>query len=323
MTDKKMVALGIIGGLALLARTDNIFLVAAAFLWVFADRKRISWTAIGWSAAVIAPWLAFNLITFGTVVQSSANAYPWILHQEFQGDYLLKYLSMTITEWNMLGTYFGSPVLLAILLIGLWFTTRRSWTLLWPVVAIVAMLAFHTYIRWFPRPWYQQSAFIVILILSGELVWGLRRQFLMAVGTVFLACFIFTITATGGVVDGWKKQTRERVAVQMVRQYVPAGDTIGAWNSGYLMYWIGDRNPCINLDGLANNEVMAHYKDRTIGIYLRAHNVKWIADAPSYFRWTFGRYFDGGIEGYIGQAYAADNIGLPGNSMWLAEVKGR
>lgn len=322
MDSKRLILLGVIAGLAVLTRTDNIFVVLAAFIWLFIQGKRVAYWPVIAFLLVISPWFIFNYLKCGTIMQSSADAYPWLLHNEFTGNLGTKLLNLFIAEFKMIGAYFGAPVIFLILII-LMIVFARPKELIWAYMGLGLFLIAHVFIRWFPRIWYQQPLFIVCLLSFGFLLKRTSNKVLLiSAGVILLVCSLNTITTThggtGAFMISWKKQTREQVAIDIIRQYVPAGDTIGAWNSGYLMYWIGDRNPCVNLDGLANNDVLQHYKDRTAEQYFDSLGIRWIVDAPGYFKGAFGRY----VQFNPVKIYAVDNIGLTGNAIWLVKIKG-
>lgn len=82
-TRRDAVGLGALVGLCILARTDNVLLLAAFSVVLLADlarasRLRLATRRAGWfllaTSGVVAPWIAWNLVTFGTVLQTSLVA---------------------------------------------------------------------------------------------------------------------------------------------------------------------------------------------------------------------------------------------------------
>ena len=347
---KWSILFGIVSGLVLLARTDNVFLVAGAFIFMFSVVWRklpkpifpIVWSVAS-SGLIIAPWYLFNLIKYHTILQTSAWAYPWIYHEEFireNGSYfswaiLGKMNELLIAQLSSIGPYFGSNFIFAFVFGGMAIcalTTRGKKEtknlfkyLSWALLAVGVYLFFHIFIRWFPRIWYEQSFFIVLIPFLGLLLSLFRKKLvLILAGIFFLVSSIHAVTrvetGVGTFIPTWKTQLRADVAVKLIQQFVPKDDIVGCWNSGYVQYW--SNRKVINMDGLANNEILQHYKNRTPMKYIRKRNIKWMVDNPVYFQWSFGKYFeDGAIDRHFLGFKEVKDIGIKGNDMWLAMIR--
>lgn len=339
---KHWILFGLVAGLLLLARTDNLFLVGGAFIFLFLkNRKRTNlYCAAGVSGLIIAPWFLLNFLKFHTILQTSAWTYPWIYHNEFltlNGSYfswaiLGKCLELCQSCAKNLGSYFGSMVLLigmVGIVVGRVMTEKTNQLkpvlryLGWALIAVVVYLFFHVFIRWFPRIWYHQSVFIVLIPFLGLALSLFKRKLVpILIGLIFLCVSLFTIiapTGSGAFMRAWLAQLRAPVAVEMIDRIVPPGEIVGAWNSGYVQYW--SNRKVINLDGLANNEVLDYYKQGNPLEYLRKMNITWIVDNPYYLTWSFGKYFQPGeLEKYFKIRAEDTGIGLEGNRMWCVEI---
>lgn len=339
---KHWILFGLVAGLLLLARTDNLFLVGGAFIFLFLrnTKRRNLYYAGGISALVIAPWFLLNLLKFDMISQTSAWTYPWIYHNEFltrHGSYFSwgifgKFSELIGCCAKNLGSYFGSMLLL-IGALGIGFgriSTEKISSqnpllqyLGWALVAVAVYLFFHVFIRWFPRIWYHQVVFIVLIPFLGLFLSAFKRKLApVLIGLLFVCSSIHATTTLGGCgafMRAWKTQTRAWVAVDMIERFTAPSDTIGAWNSGYAQYW--SNRKVINLDGLANNEILDYYKRGNPLDYLRERNITWIVDNPFYFTWSFGKYFQPKeIETYFKVRAEAKDIGLKGNGVWCVEI---
>lgn len=205
------ILLGLAIGLMLLARTDSVlFAVVLGLYTLWRGRYTLAPTAIGLiftavvAALLLVPWLAWNLTTFGTIVQSSAIAAPSVFRRALfeplakgtpfaqvwrNGFWPVIYLSLLLAF-----RYAGLPwVALAVaailkrvlnppsgeaiaveakvqrtLLQGEYsqlFPNRAS--LFLPLIGAILPLLVHTFVRWYPRSWYY-----VPLAWSSALVTG-------------------------------------------------------------------------------------------------------------------------------------------------------
>lgn len=343
--------LGAISGLCFLVRTDNIFLVVAAWIYlVIRDGSRkltvpvMTTTRIlsGVSVAIVivAPYLILSLVKTGSFMQGTFWAYPWLFHNEFlaeNGKYLSwagvgKILNLVQMEFKILGEWFGSNVMLACLVGGwlvFWSSFKKSWIVTrfkWAYVGVGIFIFIHVFIRWFPKIWYQAPLFIVLLPVLGFLITELktRKIFLLGLGFVYLMVSVVTVTtldagSSGAFMRAWTKQGRANIALQLIEKKVPSKDIVGAWNSGYPEYY--SSHTVINLDGLANNEIVQHYKNRTALQYLRSRNIKWLVDSSFFFTWSYGKYFsEEELKNCFKVRYKVPASTYLDNEIWLVEV---
>ena len=208
-TTGRAALLGLSLGLLFLARTDNVFYIAMFFLialvrawkserslpgqagfWLAATRAvvRVGVTAVV-AAVVVAPWLAWNLASFGSIVQSSGFAIPHLLQESYrlEGHTGAEMLQRSVAQF---GSFFrsgffaflGMPALVFVpaavfcaVALGYawrnrpgsrgqhaWRSSLEGHSSLRGAIGVVLplwvaglMLVFtHTFIRWNPRDWY-------------------------------------------------------------------------------------------------------------------------------------------------------------------------
>ncbi|MEA2572754.1 MAG: hypothetical protein QOH93_52 [Chloroflexia bacterium] len=203
-TRRQAVLLGLILGLLFLARTDNVFYIATLLLVVLVREWKSEKApsirtlagvaakpgiAITVAAAIIAPWLAWNLVNLGSIIQTSGFAVPYLLQEsyrleghtgsEFFQHSLGQFLSfLRLGFFNFLAMpallFVPAAVLSAIVLGYTWRNRDRSYEqrdwrsslassgplraasglvlALW--VGGIVLVFVHTFVRWNPRDWY-------------------------------------------------------------------------------------------------------------------------------------------------------------------------
>lgn len=198
-TIRDMLILGILVGVTFLGRTDAIFLFIAIFLdlgYKLFRQSRLSATTLSRVAiyslaalAVVSPWLIWNLVNFGTIMQTSGQATRYFAHQNYiftQGTnpsiYILMRLASNISA--MVGTIFGYLIQANFLLV---FATgliagiilaqivisgnrTRDWkmgNLNFALLFVISLVAFYALWQWFFMAWYFMSILLVATLYIG------------------------------------------------------------------------------------------------------------------------------------------------------------
>ncbi|MBN1401901.1 MAG: hypothetical protein JXA74_13755 [Anaerolineae bacterium] len=297
--------LGVLWSTLLMARTDYLVIIAPCALdlaWRFRYFWKRAWpVTIG--AVVLLPWLAWNLLTFGSVTQVSGNAYPYYLHALWQAQ------SHTLTEWLTHEVRLGYGILanlarlsgfgkgivplafaIAWLVSAAALDRRRSddWTqrrwlllsgLLWPTVGSVSLLFFHGLVRWMYIPWYFVPTSILLTLWFGALLNRLASQHIswaVILAGVYLGFQIqhaVSLWSQGGM---WAS-ARQAIERQTPRYLALCEryDTLGITDSGYAGYYL----PCrvVNLDGVVNNDAFAAIVRGEFKQYLDRSGIDYVA----------------------------------------------
>ncbi len=300
--------LGTVCGLALLARTDNLFAVGALLGYLLWRDRRVGPLAKTAFLAILiaAPWLGYNLASFGTVVQTSGKTFPWLAHQQYLKEYgtyftwrLLPYaLKSGFYSFALYAYHYGNWILT--LLVGGILAFRLAFKpkgqpdvyrpLLWTLAGACLFLFVHLCIRWSMRPWYAQSAFVLTLPAVALACERLNR-YVAAVGVLSVLYFAGLVVWSPGF---FHRIERLKVMLEIINRDLPAGDRVGAFNSGYLQYFTDKK--VINLDGFVNNEVLSHYQKEKGLQYFRKMDIKWLIDYTLFVSAIFGPYFGAGAE---------------------------
>ena len=315
------VLFGLIAGLMLLARTDNvlfviILVVDALFTTCQACRRRLALLCLAGmvAGALILPWLIWNLIAFGTIVQSSAVAVPLVKHHMLES-HLKDDSSVAIAlvrQWYPIGmsvlfslVRYGGPgwgALVAALtihrLLGLPLPRIRILApLLLPVGGALLILAVHALTRWYVRGWYFVPWAWTSAVCVGPALslvarrWSARRpgKWLARLGSAVLALVI-----AGQIAKTWAEpffpwQRLMLSGARWVANHTPPDTVSASFNSGMHIYF--SQQPVINLDGVVNWEAIHALEEQQLMAYIDQNNVRYLVDFDEFIFDTFGPFY--------------------------------
>jgi hypothetical protein len=292
----RAVATGLCLGLAMLARIDNLVLLAPILLLAGPSTLRPLFIAtVGVCAAmVLSPWLLWNVFTFGSVVQTSAIAKTVAL------------------KGGALGTIYGGP----------WGWLSAGATILWAALAarpelvvwlgfwvafaglefvkrgpagdafgpttgpihafnagFLVLLVVHASVRWHLQEWYLAPATVAIAMLAAALL-GQRVRSppgYAALGLTLAALCVFSLPP-------WISQRRAlagNVSYYRAARWLEAHSLQGrvaGFNSGILSYFSG--KAVQNLDGVVSARALEALRSRSLVALMRREGIRWILDDP-------------------------------------------
>ncbi len=308
---------GAAAGLALLARIDSVFLVAAFGLFEF---LRGSWRSVAMSAAtavlVVAPWWLYSLARFGSPIPKSGDAVLEIvrIHRNF-------YLDVPEQLGWAAGSVLGAPfvdsailredlyslsalgvlawlVLVAVMGLALWWLgalRRDRLPLLGLGVHALAVLTFYTLVMsavWFFGRYLApvQAAVTLLIAVGAAALWRRRSRVAPRIGLAALA-----VLAAVSVVSSLSLLTTNppvspdielhgakgyREASRDILALAPDGAVIGSMQSGALNYYAGDRVRVVNLDGVVDQEAAEALHSGQLAAFARKRGVTYLADWP-------------------------------------------
>jgi hypothetical protein len=282
---------GTVSGLLMLARTDSILFTAPVFLalvWQRRESARALCVAGAVASLILLPWLAWNVITFGTIVQSSAVAMPVLrqamLPSVLTADYWVQ--AWKIFEWTaywavlaplvrhtaysqQLEWWTGAFVVLLGLLAAVIFDRRVSGkrmraplTLLGPTILL---LFYYCAFRSFVQIWNIAAAYVALLFIALDLVpenWPPLRS--VTLGLVMLPL-------TGYSLSNGYLYPQMSTSIAATRNYAATALRplrLCSTDSGMLGYF--SRHSVVNLDGVVNNRALAAIRAGRFTEYTRA-----------------------------------------------------
>jgi len=326
--------LGLVIGVMLLARTDSVLFAAVLGLHaLWRGRHTLLRTVAGLTLAVImtalllTPWLAWNLATFGTLVQSSAIAAPSVFRRALfeplargmpfadvwrSGFWPVINLSLLLTF-----RYAGLPwtaLAVAVILKRVLLppgsegeaTDQKvdggySAPLFLPLIGAVLPLLIHTFVRWYPRSWYY-----VPLAWSSALVVGpALARIGVSLGTVYTGRVLARIgLAALGIVlalqgikswrDGYYPwQDHMLAGARWIATQAPADAVVASFNSGLQAYYGG--RPVVNLDGVVDWGAIRAGENRSLLGYARRRGATHLLDYEAYLFTQFAPYLEPGF----------------------------
>jgi hypothetical protein len=163
---------------------------------------------------------------------------------------------------------------------------------------LIAAYAFYAFGPWFYGRYLFVVAFVVALCGGGLVDFALTHLLRVRPGSrldrlvklLYTALVLVSATSTAhavrssGGVSSWCTQV-----IPWIENELPAGTTVGSFQSGYLGYFLADR-PVAALDGVVNGAALQALRENRMIPYLRAAEVDYVVD----WRWLteellFGR----------------------------------
>lgn len=314
MSTRRLAIAGLVGGLMMLARLDNVFYFVMFLAWLLYERglRREGMTRVllvGFSAtAVVAPWLAWNFVNFGMLFTSSSEAVTIVNHHLVYQDngygilqtlkavvFMTHYWSRQVAE-QVLG---ASWVVLTLLGMALgWVAFGRSEGSaarqripleLFLFGGFILNFIANASIRWAPRDWYFIPINLFTVILLAWLLEKLRqsgRTHVVPVITAMLVTLFFFAVS-------WKDVLRNRYAINdgviagtvWMNENLPEHAIMGSFNAGAIGY--ASTHRVINLDGLVNITALEALKKKNLWEYIESERIEYIADFDVYLTYRF------------------------------------
>ncbi len=295
---KNFAILGTIFGMAFLARTDLIFYLLPLFLIVISRAKNNHFkNGVLFSITsfiTISPWIFWNLAKFNTILQSSANAVPFVLKQylltssQHQGIILRN--SITLLGKFFINDFFsilGFPcffvILTLIFLLRLTAQCRRKITPIFSLFLGGIFLTFiHVSIRQYPRPWYFDQLILIGSIIISYIFFlflSLKKDSknILKRFTV-LVIFLVAIFNLNKIIylNEYPHQIEMLKAGEWLNRNTDEKEISASFNCGIIGYF-SDRS-VINLDGVVNNKAYKAIKEYRLWEFINQSEAKYFID---------------------------------------------
>lgn len=305
-------ALGIGFGLAVLARTDNVVLVAAMLSGLMVkDHTRANWGHLFRVAMVTTllflPWLMWNQLQFGSILQSSGEAFPYAIRTSFYAnrsfsliddlmigmvwlfkwalEYIPFYYFLRQSEWGIIydGLFIGGLALCVL--------ARNPHTRQWrsalsclhfPALGMMFLFLIHALVRWYPRSWYFMPLVFFVAIAIGitfaYVTRALTNKMTYRVSLAAVLCFIIGVGFLLHGIRYWERYPWQRemfLAGNWLQENL-AAEKAGAFNAGIVGYIAHNR--VINLDGVINSNAYSAIRTKSLAHYIEQEKIKVIVD---------------------------------------------
>jgi hypothetical protein len=333
------IAPAVIGGLAILARTDNACIFAAMLSALFVQHRLRALPFVLLSgaaaAAIVSPWLLWSVWRLGTPMQVSAEAQPYVWHASFQP--LTGHASVLLLVRHSVGElvldtlrlprlYFGPSLVVAACGAGALVIAvqvgigrvLRSTLPLTPVLAGIAMIfSIDALVRWHVRSWYFVDliplaglalAVVVDRVLDRLAVAGAsqdRSPAALAVVPAALVSVLMFVAAWLGAFDrGLASQGAypQQGIMRDVARGLARRTQPGTRVAGFNAGILGFyyERETLNLDGVVNADALAALRRHDLAGYVRAQQVAYVLDFDSSVRGTFGRFWGTDLDALLG-----------------------
>jgi hypothetical protein len=293
---RAFIGLGLLSGLAILGRLENVGLLALLAAHYVTRRRPENkvragaWTAAG-AAVLVVPWLAWSYSFSGSVVPTSGWAVPLMTRASVYPDApgpwggLVTTAERLVRDTGFLTFY--SPgkcavfaIYPAVLILGRRRLPREAAmdVLALLLTFVISLYVLNSGVRRYLRLWHLGTAFFVnqlfLWTCLALLVRGAWRRWLPHAAAVASVAFF--------VVDGWWTAGHPLYAHQRVMYAGAAwarahpGVKVGAFNAGILAYYGGGN--IVDLDGNMNNAAYEAVKARRVYDYAKKEGVVYIID---------------------------------------------
>jgi 4-amino-4-deoxy-L-arabinose transferase-like glycosyltransferase len=308
---------GVVFGLGFLARTDSAIVLACLGLYA-AWRLRRSPQLIAFGAVaalvVVAPWFAWNYSNFGSALdQVSSSAVPWAARARLEA--LTPEQSATAEGLRVLtypiywlrGDYLGAPPVVGILLwvlgglgiIRAWRSGDEAQRSLARLVLVLlvggAILVFvHTFVRWYPRPWYFVITAQSLAVALG-LFWNSIERVSVRLGTLGVSAsgmLIAGLVVWGIGLYPWQAE-HQYAAALWARENLPADTRLASMNSGVIGYYSGLTT--VNMDGVVNPQAFEAIRNTRMLDYLQESGVDYLLDSDNAVNLEYGMFMGEGF----------------------------
>lgn len=302
-TTTDAVLLGALLGLLALVRVDSVLFCIAVVVWMAflrgRDRSPVRAATVAVVAFVVSsPWWIYGVVEFGHLVPISGRSESAIGFGPVRVERIIEAMTKTLTPWVYTGG--KDSVALAVVQFAVFAVVAvigvRAWRSLdpsgdgasgrarlqsfvgllvatWSMLAIVYMCTSKMPVFWWRYLAMGSILSIGLTIMAFAWLFGRSRA---------VACVMLCLVAPWSFVLPirlWSQRGNEllRDQVSLVRQYVPAGETVGAFQTGTLGFFVPDVR---NLDGKVDPDAL-DARGRT-GSYLREKGIEWFADWDIY-----------------------------------------
>jgi len=299
--------LGVIAAISFLSRTDNAIIIFCIFLFLYLppalSKKewRYGLTASTVFIALISPWLLWNIIHFGSIVQISGKIRDntWLTNgmpvERPLLDQLLYGVSSSITPMKIVFEKMFSPTFLKISLGYIYFclfalslffaqrnhlSLRKNLYLFIPFIAgVLVLFLYHTGVRHFVRGWYNATILLIFTLVICLVLDEIKpfAKFHKIQFFIILAAQLILYSPYSYTKSPKEIRLDDRVAIaEWINTNTPPDAIIGAANAGIMGYY--SNRTVINLDGVVNERAFDARISNQLQQYIRDAQISYLAD---------------------------------------------
>jgi len=308
----RFIILGILTALAILSRTDSVFMFVAITFHIlylsFRQKKKLISSLskptlyVLTTFAILSPWFIWNLYHFGTIRQISGVVLPFTAHTmyliKYKTYFSLSFIKMELfylkTWVSHIITFGGGPVLVFLalgFLGGVLFSLKERRNKLihninllnFSIISVCLTVCFYALYFWgWLRPWYYLSILPVVTIYLGLVLSMLQEKIKgWSIKGLFIVCFLLFINFSYLGYTAWREglfpfQKQMYDATIWIEQNTEEDARIGAFNSGIFGY-LSNRK-VIDLAGVVNQDVYKARLEKRLYDYFMEKKLDYLID---------------------------------------------
>jgi hypothetical protein len=289
------IIMGVIGGLATLARLDTMIaagMLGLVWLWKEVRARQVPWVSISYGATVgvvLLPYFIRNMVVFGHLTPSSGRALSYMhsYKESFaftSGLQLVAYQPAFDMTWAP--AWLLAIGVAAIVAIYLFLPPVKRFFLTPLMLYTFALTFFYAYLQQQGRPRYYVGVAVALVVLVCVALDSLpprpqlRRAVAIGIAVVAIGVNMFTTWGYTQVVMNapYLAQPAMYQAARWIAEELPQDARLAAQNSGVFQYY--SERVVLNFDGKLNSEIIPVLEERELDVYLRSKGVEYIVDVP-------------------------------------------
>jgi len=296
---KAYIWFGLIAGLTLLARLDNIFFILFCFVALGSvSIKRIH--AVLFAGVIVTmlmlPYLTWNYMVFHSFMPVSGKAMPYVVHR----NYLQQHGTLNGVYTHLWHQYINSAFAHVLDLFSLhkaWFyilvaggmaamlvrkSNKKAILLILAISTLVIFPAYHIFVRWMFRFYYAYDLLPIMLmavaLCLNELTSYLHNRLISILFALTIGFYILHGYFSQDIMKQyqfWPWAWANYQGTLWMNEHIPHR-RVASFNAGINGYFYN--GTLVNIDGVVNNAVLAAIKQGKLMTYLLKNNVAYIAD---------------------------------------------
>lgn len=301
--------LGFIAAISFLSRTDNAIIVLCLFTFLYLPpllRKqeyKYGLLASVIFMALVSPWLGWNALHFGSIVQISGQIRDntWLINggavELPVAQQILYGIVASITPIKIVFEKMFSPgslptasgyIYFFIFLLSLGYAQinspafRKNIYLFAPFfVGVIVLFLYHAGVRHFVRGWYNAPVLLTLTLLLCFLLDEVRirafRRFHKIAFFIIVAALVTLYTPYSYTKQPEDLPLDNRVAAaEWINRNTPVTSIIGAANAGIIGYYT--ERTVVNLDGVVNEQAFRARISNQLQEYIKDIQIDYLAD---------------------------------------------
>lgn len=338
---RRLLAIGMLAGLAPLARIDLSFAVLALGVWaLWRHGPKETMTVAAVASLVAAPWIAWCFAVGGSPFPESGQAVRHILAPALEVPLLVFAYLEAMVAWNLVDDALGpTPRALTVTVLALGLVAPVLYARTGQVkplgltLAATAAMFFAFYLIYLPAIWFYERylhlALLITVILGADLVARLGRAWrgAGAVSLTILSVILVLNLRVHPIGEPIPEAPRglsgyRAVALELLPLLPEPPGVLAAMQSGALGYFAPPGWRVVNLDGVVNGEALRAARASRLCAYLAEVDATYFADWP----YNLGNLIrDAGVPsdalGYV-QIAEAETAPLPYRSaLWSLDLE--